>query len=165
MLKEQDIAVAVRLTQPESASLTYPSLGAALRISASEAHAAVRRATESGLLDRSRAPRNSSLLEFLVHGIKYAFPGVWKGITRGIPTSIGAPPLSFSFGTSEFPPVWPYANGTARGEGLVPLYRSAPEAALRDPILYEWLALIDAVRSGRARERQLAVAEFKRRLS
>ena len=65
----------------------------------------------------------------------------------------------------ETPPVWPHPNGTSRGEGLVPLYRSVPDAALRDPTLYEWLALIDAVRSGRARERQLAVAEIESRLS
>lgn len=165
MLKPQDIVVLVRLTQPGSARITYPSLGAALGMSASEAHAAVRRATASGLLDRSRTPRNASLLEFLVHGLKYTFPAEWKGMTRGIPTSIGAPPLRSRFGFTEFPPVWPHPNGTARGEGLVPLYRSAPDAALRDAVLYEWLALVDAVRSGRARERQLAVAELNRRLS
>jgi hypothetical protein len=165
MLKPQDIVVLVRLTQRGSARITYQSLGAALGMSASEAHAAVRRATASGLLDRSRTPRNASLLEFLVHGLKYTFPAEWKGMTRGIPTSIGAPPLRSRFDSTEFPPVWPHPNGTARGEGLVPLYRSAPDAALRDAVLYEWLALVDAVRSGRARERQMAVAELNRRLS
>jgi len=165
MLKPQDIVVLARLTQPNSARLTYPTLGVALGMSASEVHAAVRRAMASGLLDKSRAPRNAAFLEFLVHGLKYIFPGEWKGVTRGIPTSIGAPPLRSKFASNESPPVWPHANGAARGEGLIPLYRSVPDAALRDANLYEWLALIDAVRSGQARERQMAIAELGRRLS
>jgi hypothetical protein len=36
------------------------------------------------------------------------------------------------------------------------LYKQAPKAALRDPVLYELLALADALRDGRARERKLA---------
>jgi hypothetical protein len=47
----------------------------------------------------------------------------------------------------------------------VPLYRSVPGAALRDPAFYEWLALVDAVRSGRARERRMAADELGRRLA
>jgi hypothetical protein len=63
------------------------------------------------------------------------------------------------------PVVWADPQGTVRGEALEPLYRSVPEAARADAQLYEWLALVDAVRSGRARERELAVAELRRRLS
>jgi hypothetical protein len=48
---------------------------------------------------------------------------------------------------------------------LAPLYRSAPEAALRDPQLYELLVLVDAMRAGRARERKLASDELGRRLT
>lgn len=54
------------------------------------------------------------------------------------------------------PPVWPDAHGTARGYSLMPLYPSVPQAAKRDAKLYEVLALLDAVRAGRARERKLA---------
>ena len=52
-----------------------------------------------------------------------------------------------------------------RGEGLEPLYKSVPRAARADAQLYEWLALVDAVRAGRARERELAVKELRSRLS
>ena len=38
---------------------------------------------------------------------------------------------------------------------LEPLYKSVPRAARADAQLYEWLALVDAVRAGRAREREL----------
>ena len=40
--------------------------------------------------------------------------------------------------------------------GLEPLYKTVPIAARRDPRLYEILALLDALRDGRARERRLA---------
>lgn len=33
------------------------------------------------------------------------------------------------------------------------------------PLLYEWLALVDAIRVGRARERELAVKELRSRLT
>ena len=45
-----------------------------------------------------------------------------------------------------------------------PLYRTAPIAALRDPAFYEYLALADALRDGRARERKLAEGELHKRL-
>jgi hypothetical protein len=44
------------------------------------------------------------------------------------------------------------------------LYVSVPEAVLKDEVLYELLALVDALRVGRAREKEIAVAELKKRL-
>jgi hypothetical protein len=162
-MKPQDLVVALKLASTDEAP-TYPQLAAALGISASEAHAAVKRATHAGLLDAARRVRRSALLEFLVHGVKYVFPAERTGLTRGVPTSLAAPPLKASFGEVELPPVWPHPEGTVRGEGLRPLYSSVPDAARRDPAFHEWLALVDAVRSGRARERELAVRELERRL-
>jgi hypothetical protein len=145
---------------------TFPKLAVALGMSASETHAAVKRAVASGLVDpTTREVRKAALLEFLVHGLRYVFPGEWGGVTRGLPTSFAAPPLRDQLAPADLPPVWPHPEGTARGEGLVPLYHSVPGAALRDPEFYEWLALADAVRAGRDRERQLATRELERRLS
>jgi hypothetical protein len=45
-----------------------------------------------------------------------------------------------------------------------PLYKAAPTAARKDPKLYELLALVDAVRGGRARERTTAVRLLEKRL-
>ena len=50
-----------------------------------------------------------------------------------------------------------------RGIALIPLYPSAPAAALRSPALYENLALFDALRMGNARERNLAEKLFEER--
>jgi hypothetical protein len=45
---------------------------------------------------------------------------------------------------------------------LAPLYKSVPYAAKRDLKLYALLALVDAVRDGRARERNLAIKEIRK---
>lgn len=166
MLKPQDMVVLLHLIDASPKDRTFPRLAESLGISASEAHAAVKRAIKSGLLDaENRAVRREALREFLLHGVRYVFPGEWQGVSRGVPTSYAAPPLKSHFAAADLPPVWPHPEGTARGEALIPLYKSAPSAALRVPQLYEWLVLVDAVRAGRARERSLALKEIDRRLS
>jgi hypothetical protein len=165
MVKPQDIVVVLRLACAPMEERTFPRLSAALGMSASETHAAVKRAVASGLVDgATRTIRKTALLEFLIHGLRYVFPPEWKGVTRGVLTSYAAPPLAAHFSVGELPPVWPHPEGTSRGEGLVPLYRSVPSAALRDPEFHEWLALADAIRSGRAREKRMAAGELERRL-
>ena len=64
----------------------------------------------------------------------------------------------------ELPPVWPYADGKVRGYSFAPLHKNVPQAALADERLYELLALVDALRNGQARERNLASQELTRRL-
>lgn len=166
MLKPQDLVAAVRLAMPSSGSAnTYPELAASLCMSASEVHAAVKRASQCGLVDEAtRKAKRSALLEFAVHGLRYVFPPSWSGVARGIPTSYAAPPLSATIVQGELPPVWPHPAGQVRGQGLRPIYRSVPEAALRDADLYEWMVLLDAIRSGRARARELAVGLLRQRL-
>jgi hypothetical protein len=147
---------------------TYPGLSAALSISASESHAAVKRAETSGLINlHTRRPLKNELLEFLVHGARYVFPVERGGLTRGMPTSYGAPPLRERIlaAANDVVPVWPDAEGQVRGEAWSPLYAKAVEACRRDLAFYEALALVDAIRGGRARERGLAVDELKKRLS
>jgi hypothetical protein len=129
-------------------------------MSPSEVHAAVGRAVASGLLhgpELGNRPNLAAVEEFLLHGVKYAFPAERGEPARGVPTSYAAEPLRKLISHGDQPPlVWPHAAGTARGTALEPLYKAAPKAALRDPGLYEILALVDALRDGRARERKLA---------
>jgi len=139
-----------------------------LGMSSSEVHAAMSRTRAAGLLHGSEMqnrPNVSALEEFLIHGLKYSFPAERGGMSRGIPTSYAAEPLSHMISPGSEPiPVWPYAEGNSRGIALKPLYKSVPAAALRDPRLYEQLALVDALRDGRARERKLAEQELAKRL-
>jgi hypothetical protein len=87
-------------------------------------------------------------------------------MTRGIPTAHAAPPLSEKIvQDQEPPPVWPDPQGEVRSIIFSPLYRSAPEASRNDPALYELLALVDAIRGGKAREREIAAKELTRKLN
>lgn len=168
-LKPQDVVVLLKLAVHPNAEWTYQRLAVELLISQSEVHAAVRRAVAAKLMSNTTAsgrPVRAALLEFLVHGVKYAFPAKRGEFTRGMPTAHAAPPLNKSIvaNPNEPPPVWPYAEGATRGYALAPLYPTVPQAAAKDAPLYESLALVDAIRDGRARERNLATKELESRL-
>jgi hypothetical protein len=154
--------VAAVLALPDMSVWTYASLAVRLELSASEAHAAVKRAGRAGLL-RGRSVDRRALLEFLEHGVRYAFYAIRGAPTRGVPTGVLAPPLNALMSAKEGP-VWPSADGGARGYALEPLYRTAPTAAQRDTSVHEVLALIDALREGGVRERELGLRELRMRL-
>lgn len=167
-LKPQDVVVALKLCGYPSGRPPISVIASDLRLSPSEVHAAIQRLRSSSLLHGPALkdkPNISGLEEFLVHGLKYAFPAEHGEVTRGIPTSYAAEPLKSEIALSnDLPPVWPWHDGDTRGVGLEPLYKSVPYAALRDPALYQLLALVDAIRDGRARERNLAERDLVRRL-
>jgi hypothetical protein len=82
-----------------------------------------------------------------------------------MPTAHAAPVLRSHFVADDvLPPVWPDPEGTVRGESYQPIYRSAVRAARRDPQMYECLALVDAIRGGRARERKTAEGLLRQRI-
>ena len=160
-LKPQDLLLLLKVAAHPPQRWTYAALGEALSVSASEAHASVRRAVASGLaVAPSRtewSPVRPNLLEFMLHGVRYVWPAMLGPAKRGVPTAFGAEPLASQLTTAPGEaPVWAHPDGKAKGPTLAPLYRTAPQAALADPSLYRLLALLDALRTGRARERNLA---------
>ena len=165
-LKPQDIVIVLRLVTLGERRWSYPSLADDLFMSPSGVHAGVKRSVESGLLEpRKRRPRIKAIEEFLVHGIKYVFPPRRGSLTRGMPTRYAARPLKAEIVQSTVhPPVWPYAQGAVRGYVFSPLYETVPMAAEKDLRLYELLALVDAIRGGRARETSIAIEALKERL-
>lgn len=165
-LKPQDLLVLLKVAAHPPQRWTYAALGEALTMSASEAHASVKRAVASGLaLAPARgewSPVRPNLLEFMQHGVRYIWPATPGPVKRGIHTSFGAEPLASHLTASAGEaPVWAHPSGSAKGPTLSPLYRSAPQAALADPALHRLLALLDALRTGRARERTLATQLLK----
>jgi hypothetical protein len=164
--KPQDIVVALKLALAATPRPSYADLGADLGMSASEAHAAVRRLGEARLLDpETQEVRREILHRFLVHGVPHAFPARTREVTRGLPTAWAAPALAGKFSAGDqIPPVWPDPDGQVQGAAVQPLYSSVPQAARRDAALYDLLALVDALRLGRARERALAEEELAQRL-
>jgi hypothetical protein len=167
ILKPQDIFIMLKLVVWDGSEWSYPVLSHGLYMSASEVHAGVKRAVAARLMDMHRKiPIKSNLLEFLIHGVKYAYPPDRGGITRGIPTSYAAKPLrELITQPDDLPPVWPDPEGQMRGYEFSPLYSSVPKACKVDPKLYELLALVDAIRDGRARERKIAIKEIQSRIS
>ena len=167
ILKPQDIVIMLKLLVRNGSEWSYPALSYELSMSASEVHAGVKRAVAAQLMDMHRKiPVKRNLLEFLIHGVKYAYPPDRGGITRGIATSYAAQPLKeLITQPDEPPPVWPDPEGQVRGYEFSPLYSSVPHACKVDPKLYELLALVDAIRDGRARERKIAIKEIHSRIS
>ena len=136
----------------------------ALGLSQSEVSESVARSKYAGLLDpEGKNVMKLALMEFLQYGLRYAFPQKPGPVVRGVPTAHSAAPLDKLIQSTEAY-VWPYGKGTVRGQSIVPLYPSVPEAAQKDEKLYELLALADALRVGRAREKELAVTELKKHL-
>lgn len=166
-LKPQDLLVLLALAA-RGAAVTYADLAAQTGLAGSAVHASLKRAAAAGLVkyqERQPVLLKPQLREFVVFGAKYAFPAVSGRLTRGIATAYAASPLNTVIApSSDPPPVWPHKNGKTRGIGLIPLYPSVPEAALRDEKLYALLALFDALRSGQARERNLAQSMLEERL-
>lgn len=162
-LKSHDLAVALQLAMQPGQS--YRALAEAVGLSQGEVHNAVKRLAEARLVRaESRTVARSALLEFISSGVQYAFAASPGAEVRGVPTAHAAPALAASFPNADAV-VWPSALGTARGAAIEPLYEGATLMPGRNPALYEQLAMIDAIRTGRARERQRAREYFKRVLA
>lgn len=159
-LKPQDLFVLLALVSHGGEATGYAEMAAQTGLAVSAVHASLKRAAAARLLmfqERRPAVLKTQLLEFLLHGARYAFPPAWGALTRGVPTGYAAAPLNRIIAPSSDPsPVWAYALGSERGLSLTPLYPTVPEAALRNERLYALLALFDAIRAGQARERNEA---------
>lgn len=169
-LRPSDVAVLLELAiEPEPSAVdsarNYRAIAARVGLSVGEAHNAVRRLRIARLVPNgSLQVRSRSAMEFLVHGVRFAFPAELGPVTRGVPTSASAPVLALRFTAPEQPTVWPSADGKVRGSEVVPLIASAPKMPELNPRLYECLALVDALRIGRARERKLAAELLSARI-
>ena len=166
MLKGQDIVVLAALMDGENAEETYAELGMRVCLSASETHAAVRRLQDAMLVSGARRLFKRNVLEFLAHGLRYAFPFRPAGtMARGLATSYAAPVAEGSFAATGMNPVWSHSSGNVYGQAFEPLYATAPRAAANNRKLYDRLAVLDMLRGGRLRERQFAerkLSEFIR---
>jgi len=167
MLQPLDIVLALKLAIWEGDSPSFEALARSLCISTSSAYRSFERAKHAGLVMDidARKTRKKALLELLIHGAKYVYYVRPGETTRGIPTAHAAPPLDQLLGQTGDVYVWPYVEGSTRGQAITPLYKDAPVVAKRDARLYELLALVDALRVGRARERTIAADELEKRLA
>ncbi len=163
-MNPQDIVVLLKIiTYGDELWLQKP-MAEALHISQSEISKSLMRLKYMALLDYTgKKVFKSALIDFLQYGIRHVFPQQPGPIVRGIATSHSAQPLNQIIQSTENY-VWPYAKGTMKGQSIIPLYPSVVEAVQKDDKLYELLALIDALRVGKAREREIALTELKVRI-
>lgn len=168
-LKPQDVVLAFKLLSQQGSAWTQPELARSLHLSASEVNHGLKRLAACQLYNsRERRVIRRNFEEFLVSGLRYVFPaqlGLWG---RGMPTALSASALASKLRLGEEDAiVWPTEEykRAVRGRMLAPLYRTAPLAAAEDPELHELLALADALRIGRARERALAKEALAKRLA
>ena len=163
-ISPHDIVILLKIVSYGDAQWFQKPMAEELGISQSEVSKSISRSKYAGLLDTSgKVVLKMGLMDFLQYGLRYAFPVKPGPVMRGIPTAHSAAPLKDHILSAESY-VWPYGKGSVRGHSILPLYPSVPEAANKDEKLYELLALADALRVGRAREKELAIVELKKRL-
>jgi hypothetical protein len=138
------------------------SLSESLGVGKTEIGTALNRCRDIGLLHESLQTglpvvNRKALVGLVTNAIKYIFPVKPGLIVRGIPTAFAAPVLAGKLMSSgELVPVWPDAYGKTKGQSIEPLFRSVPGAVKKDMLLYHYLALVDAIRIGGARETEVA---------
>ena len=158
-LRPHDVCVLLALALEPAE--TYRQLAETVGLSLGETHNAAKRLELAQLAAPGNAPVNKKgTLEFISYGVPYVFPAQVGGPTRGIPTAFSAPPLQGEISAPEAM-VWPSPIGGARGPSLTPLSHTVSHIWKTSQSLYELLALVDAVRVGRARERDRARACLK----
>lgn len=164
-LKPQDIVILLKIVSIGDTPFRIIDLAHKLGISPGEITMSLERLRISTLLaSDKRTPNPSSLLEFLIHGLKYVFPAELGSIVRGIPTAYSGAGLSQKI-MSDTEYVWPSEEGSTKGIAVSPLYTSVPHAVLKDQKLHRLLALVDAIRIGRTREKNMAIKELQKELA
>lgn len=160
-MKKQDLVVLLKKLTHQGRELSLRKLSEELVMSTSSVSLCLERCKKAQLVDRNKKRVNTlALQEFMAHGLAYVFPAEAGRIIRGISTYVSASPIKEQLVNSSDQYVWRYAKGEARGQMIEPLYPSAPEAALRDDELYQLLVIADTIRMGRAREKEIAIAEL-----
>ena len=164
VMSPQDIVVLLKIITYGNEQWHQLPMAQELHISQSEISKSLARSKFAGLLDASgKKVFRLALMEFLQYGITYTFPQQPGAIVRGVPTAHSTSPLNEIIRREENY-VWPSGKGTVRGQSVIPLYPSVTKAVQNDPKLHELLALVDALRVGRAREKEIAIKELKARI-
>lgn len=165
-LRPFDIAVALRLVLvPED---RYEPMAAALATSTSAVHRSVARLQLAGICaPGSRTVRLDALMEFLEHGVRFAFPAVHGPERQGQPTAFAHPDLASVNGADGDARtlVWAAEGGPVRGESLAPLFNGLTRVAAKDPRMHMLLASVDALRVGTPGQRSAAAAHLRQVLA
>jgi hypothetical protein len=107
LCKGEDIVLLLKLSGQEL-DWTVRTLERETTIPRSVVQRGLKRLWQAGLFDpRRRVVNISQAEEFVIHGLRYVFPAVLGGESRGVPTAWAAQPLADLVvdGPDELPPV------------------------------------------------------------
>lgn len=158
-MRPQDIAVLLKLIIVKPGWMNK-TIADDLYLSPSEISYSLQRSAQAELVNPERKKvMRKTFLEFIQYGLPRVFPAIRGPIVVGVPTAYSTPIIAEKLMTNELTEriVWPYAEGSARGESISPLYPNAVKAALKDPEMYQLLSLVDVMRLGRIREKEIAL--------
>jgi biotin operon repressor len=160
-MKPQDVVLLLKIIAINTENWQQKPLANELKMSQSEVSQALVRLKYAGLmLESGKQVMRLALMDFLQYGFCYVFPQKPGAIVRGIATAHSALPLNKKIVSNENY-VWPYAKGNIRGQAIIPLFKTLPEAIDKDEKFYQLITLVDALRVGRKREKELAIEELK----
>lgn len=156
-MRPQDIVILLKIVILGNQEWQFQDLARSLFISGAEVSESLNRSSLAGLIDYNRKRVNKiSLFEFLQYGMPYVFPQSPGRMTRGMATAHSHPIFLEKIISSEIY-VWPDIGGKDYGQAIEPLYPNQVKAAKDDPTLYEVLAMLDVLRTGRSREKKIAL--------
>jgi hypothetical protein len=156
-MRPHDVAVLVKIIALGHSRWKMKDLAESLFLSPSEISESINRSIQGQLISTDKKSiYKLALLDFLNFGLKHVFPAQLGTVVQGMPTAISATPLA-NFFFADIPYVWPFEKGSTKGISIAPLYNNLPKACLSDDRFHELMNLIEALRIGKARERNLAL--------
>ena len=163
-MRPQDVVILLKIIANKEQEWFQIPLAEELYMSQSEISESISRSRYAGLIAaHGKKVNRLAFIEFLQYGLSYVFPQQPGTIVRGFTTAHSASPLNNIINSTEVY-VWPSAKGNMRGQSILPLYPTVIDAVKRDQELYELLALVDALRVGKAREKEIAIKELRNRI-
>jgi len=156
-MRPQDIVVLLKIVLMERSDWQFQDIARALYISPAEVSESLHRSSLAGLVNHDRRKvHRMSFFEFLQYGMPYVFPQSPGPMTKGMATGHSHHYFSHSIISNDLY-VWPEAGGKDYGQAIEPFYPNQVKAAKGDDRLYETLAVLDVIRTGRTREKRIAI--------
>jgi hypothetical protein len=163
VLSPTDIYVLAGVLAGPGGKATLRELALDLHVDHTLVHRSLKRAEEAGLYNKdSKQVNRANFEELMIHAARFIAPAPLGQITRGVPAAWAAEPISRRVrqGGEEPPPVWPDVDGNVRGQAMKPLHPAALRGSQDSPALADLLSMIDSLRAGDARVRQVAAEEL-----
>jgi hypothetical protein len=164
MLSPTDIYILTGVFASKQEDWSLRELAAKLHVEHTLVHRALKRAEIAGLYTASsRRVHLANFEELMIHAARFIVPAQLGELVPGVPAAWAAEPISAIIHQpeSEPPPVWPDALGVVRGQALEPLHPAAVQASQGVSELAKLLSIIDSLRAGDVRVREVAATALR----